>query len=369
MVRSMRCGAAILGIGLWLAVTLPAQHTAPVAVDAIVTDGDGRPLAGAEFADSWSCVAGSWVGTRSCSPPEEKAPLRSDADGRLRGTWILDPFERPLLGRSADGNLVAVVRPEVTADHALVVRHPIVLQPAVLLRVVVRAPAAVSLWLRELARASPWCPFASHYASDAPQVRLPLPPGSYEVVAAAGHSRSSARTIVLPAGRGEVDAGAFTILWRPFDLLGEVLPDWELASVDNLAPERATLAALRGRPLLIVFDEWGRRWQPRGDLRQGVAALASHPRRSAFHVVLFDTSTRPPGFDQPPNEPVVERTLPLLRPLPGKNADTLYGSNWAIVVLDADGRLVHCGRGLAEAVAALERLLPPIPVSPAEERR
>jgi hypothetical protein len=32
---------------------------------------------------------------------------------------------------------------------------------------------------------------------------------------------------------------------------------------------------------------------------------------------------------------------------------------WAVVAVDADGRLLHCGRGLAEAMAALERVLPP----------
>ncbi len=46
------------------------------------------------------------------------------------------------------------------------------------------------------------------------------------------------------------------------------------------------------------------------------------------------------------------------RRVSGKNADTLYGSNWAIVALDGDGRLLHCGRGLGEAVAAIERALP-----------
>ena len=55
---------------------------------------------------------------------------------------------------------------------------------------------------------------------------------------------------------------------------------------------------------------------------------------------------------------LLERTLPVLRPAMGKNADALYGSNWAVVAVDADGRLLHCGRGLAGAMAAIERVLP-----------
>lgn len=74
--------------------------------------------------------------------------------------------------------------------------------------------------------------------------------------------------------------------------------------------------------------------------------------------MLFDTSVRIPWpAPQPPAEPVIERIFPLLTPMAGKNADTLYGSNRAAIVLDRDGRLVHCGRDLGGAVEALEKLL------------
>jgi hypothetical protein len=75
-------------------------------------------------------------------------------------------------------------------------------------------------------------------------------------------------------------------------------------------------------------------------------------------VVLFDTSTRGTPSADTPHEPIVERSLPVLRPVAGKNADALYGSNWAIVAIDADGRLQLCGRDLGAAVAAIERALP-----------
>lgn len=353
--------AATSAVLCWLAATLPAQTTTNVAVDTVVTDAAGRPLAGAEFADRWQFAAGRWCGELSCSPPDQKAPLRSDAEGRLRGTWVMDPFDTPLLGRSPEGALVAVVRPEWTAGHESVVRQPVVLRPAVVLRGVVRAPGPVSVFVQQVATQVERLGFGWGFRSDTPQVRLPLPPGTYQVTVGAGHSRATTRTIVLSGDRGEVDAGSFTILWQPFDLVGEVLPDWELASVDNLPTERSTLAALRGKPLLIVFDAWGRRFVSVPVPRQGVAALAHHARRAGFEVVLFDTSTGPPSPGELPEEPVVERTLPVLHPVAGKNADTLYGANYAIVVLDRDGRLVHCGRDLPAAVAALERLLPAAP--------
>ena len=57
------------------------------------------------------------------------------------------------------------------------------------------------------------------------------------------------------------------------------------------------------------------------------------------------------------DEPVIERMFPLLTPVAGRNADTLFGSNWAAIVLDRDGRLMHCGPDVGGAIEALERLL------------
>jgi hypothetical protein len=362
----MRAEPVVFVAWCWLLVALPAQTTTNVAIDALVVDAAGAPVADVEFADVWDFTTGRWCGSLSCSPPDQKAPLRSDAAGRVRGTWIMDPFDRPLLGWSQDRRLVAIVRPTVGADHAFVVRDRIVLQPAVVLAGEAKTTGAVSVFVGDAdgkTAGAPdpvrvHAPFQHAFAFATGRFRIPLPAGRYQVTARTGHSGSTTRTIVLPAGRGEVDAGAFTIRWQPFDLVGEVLPDWELAAVDNLPLAAAALHAFRGRPLLVVFDEWGRKWYPNGDLRAGVAALAHHPRRAEFAVVLFDTSMRGGIVDQPPDEPRVERTLPVVRPVPGKNADTLYGSNWAIVALDADGRLLHCGRGLGDAVAAIEGSLP-----------
>lgn len=358
----VRCDAAVL-LGAMLSVSVSAQRTDLVRVDTIVSDVDGHPIAGAEFADLWDCVGGHWQGTMMCQPADQKGPLRSDAEGRLRGTWIRNPFGQPLFGRSSDGGLVAVVAAAETATHELVVSAPLVLWPARVLCGEVKARGVLRLPVRSMGRAADLPNESRHwlnFTSDEPRFRLPLPPGVYQVAAGVGYSHATTRTVVLTEDRPEVDMGPITILWRPFDLPGEVLPDWEIASAVNIAPERATLAALRGQPLLVVFDEWGTRFRPEPELRQGVAALGEHARRDAFRVVLFDTSMRPPGWPEtPPNEPVVERRFALVRPVPSHSADTLYGCNQAIVVLDRDGRLVHCGRVLPDALAALERLLSP----------
>ncbi|MCU0864140.1 MAG: hypothetical protein MUC36_10130 [Planctomycetes bacterium] len=356
MLRAQLLSLHVLGC---LVTGMPAQRTTDITVDTIVVDGNGQPVAGAEFADMWSHAGGRWQGQLCCSPADAKEPLRSDAEGRLRGQWTMDPFDRPLLGWSADRLSCAIARPTANADHSLSVREPIVLRPAVVLRGEVKASGPVSVQVIEPYRPTDVrCRFMMGFGFDAPRFALPLPPGHYEVSARAGLSGARPRTIVLPAGRAEVDAGSFTIQWQPFDLVGEVLPDWELAAADNLPLAQATLPSFRGKPLLVVFDEWGRSRSPNQELRRGVADLARHARRSEFAVVLFDTSTRGPWPDQPPDEPVVERVLPVLRPAMGKNADALYGSNWAVVAVDADGRLLHCGRGLAEALAAIERVLP-----------
>lgn len=338
-----------------------AQDSTPVKVDTVVVDADGSAVAGAEFADTWDWASGRWRGSLHCNEPDAKSPLRSAADGALRGHWMMDLLDRPLLGWSADQRLVAIVAPSVTDDHSIVVHTQVVLRPAVLLRGRGKTDGAVSVYVSE-AEGDPEPTrfggrFGYCFTFDAPEFAIPLPPGRYQVTVRAGLSRSRTRTLVLPAGRTDVDAGPFTIQWQPFDLLGEVLPDWELASADNLPLAQASLASFRGKPLLCVFDEWGRtlHWSP--DLRQGTADLARHARRAEFAVVLFDTSTRGALPAEPPPEPIVERTLPVLRPVPGKNADTLYGSNYAIVVLDADGRLRHCDRDLAGAIAVLDELL------------
>ena len=103
---------------LSMAADASPQVTTRVEVDALVNDASGEPVAGAKFGDSWAFSAGSWRSALSLGrpgAPEEKAPLISDLEGRLRGTWIMDPFAAPLLGLSADGGLAIFV----TADYEI----------------------------------------------------------------------------------------------------------------------------------------------------------------------------------------------------------------------------------------------------------
>lgn len=349
-----------------LGAALVAQTTRTVRVDARVVDSNGQPVANAEFADRWECVAGSWRGSLGCAAPEERQPLCSDAQGRLRGIWIEDPFQTPLLGYSADRRLVTFVHVESDpTTHEAFVRGDVCLLPAVVLRGQLRTtierpqgPMRVAL---ALARPhSPGMELPTTVLCDAPEFAWPVPAGTYRLSLGFGHGHAPWRTAVVAAGRAECDLGPITVPPRPFDLLGEVLPDWEVATARNAPAADVALPRLRGRPLLVAFDEWGGPLSTGPEVRAALAALAGHARRREFAVVLFDTSQRTPEQKvyAKPDEPVVEAMFPVVEPAPTSAAEALYGSRWAIVVLDPDGRLVHCGREVKAAVAALERLLP-----------
>jgi hypothetical protein len=165
---------------------------------------------------------------------------------------------------------------------------------------------------------------------------LPLPAGTYRLRLRYGFGSAAWRTFIAPAERTEFELGPVTVPSKPLDLIGEVLPDWTLDSTGEARVEQISLAKFRGKPLLLAFDEWGGPIVAGARTRPALAALASHPRRSDFAVVLYDT---------------------VLTPSPHSDANELYGTRWAIAVLDADGRLAHCGREVPDAVAVLERLL------------
>lgn len=350
-------------VATFAAASALAQTTTAMAVDALVCDPSGKPVAGVEFGDRWSCANTRWSATLGCNPPDQRAPLTSDAEGRPRGLWIEDPGETPLLGLSADRRLAGFVHGSYDPDtHRPQVVGRIVLQPATVLRGAMRtsapmpadAPRSLVLGFAHPVHAG--LQSGVPFGLDANTFALPLPPGTYSVTVRIGRSGATGRTATLEAGRETLDLGPISVPLVPFDLLGEVLPDWHVDRAENVALEKATLAAFRGKPLLVCFDEFGARWYPRGDTRKQLAELGQHPRRGDFQVVLFDTSVRVGSLPaEPPDEPVVERLYPLVADGTGATADR-YGSRWATVVLDRDGRLVHCG-SLGEAVPALERLL------------
>jgi hypothetical protein len=271
----------------------------------------------------------------TCGDAGSKQPLRSDEQGRLRGVWIENPFNQPLLGYSEDRRLVAFAFSNAhPTTHQAELRGELVLVPAVhvvgRLRTTVAPPRGVLAI--DVLRAHPEHPAVQRgvlLQLEAPDFSLPLPAGTYRLRLRYGFGSAAWRTFIAPAERTEFDLGPVTVPSKPLDLIGEVLPDWTLDSTGGA----------RTRPAL--------------------AALASHPRRSDFAVVLYDTSLRDPQQKAAavPNGPEVEKLFTVLTPSPHSDANELYGTRWAIAVLDADGRLAHCGREVPDAVAVLERLL------------
>lgn len=241
-----------------------AQTTTEMTVDALVCDPSGKPVAGVEFGDRWSCANTRWSATLGCNPPDNRAPLTSDAEGRLRGIWVEDPFATPLLGLSADRRLAGFVHGSYDPDtHRPQVVGRIVLQPATVLRGAMRtsapmpadAPRAFVLGFAHPMHAG--LQSGVPFGLDANTFALPLPPGTYSVTVRIGRSGATGRTALLEAGRETLDLGPISVPLVPFDLLGEVLPDWHVDRAENVAFEKASLAAFRGKPLLVCFDEFG----------------------------------------------------------------------------------------------------------------
>ncbi|MGE0142819.1 MAG: hypothetical protein AB7I19_06105 [Planctomycetota bacterium] len=180
------------------------------------------------------------------------------------------------------------------------------------------------------------------------------------------------RTVQLDDTSAVFELGNVSVPLPAFDLVGELLPDWHVTAARNLPLEKAALGEFRGKPLLIHFDEYGN--PPRLDQasREALAALARHPSRAAFGVVLFGSTrdwladlpprTPNPEFDRlfpppKPPEPLVETMFPLLSDDTG-TTQTRYGSHWGTVLLDRDGRLLVHG-DLATVIRALEREIAP----------
>ncbi|MBI5851292.1 MAG: hypothetical protein HZB39_09710 [Planctomycetes bacterium] len=359
---------------LLFAAVATAQTTAPIAVDARCIGPNGEPVEGVEFGDRWGAAGGSWSSGFICPDPVNPLRLVSDADGRIAGTWTFSPMETPLLGWNRERTLAAFVLPSHDpVTHESFVRGAIAMRRTVTLRGTLRttAPVAPFRLVVSWTESSPtpretWFAFGSDRADFA----LALPPGRYELRAGAGHGGAPPRTIVVDGSRDELELGPISVPLLAFDLIGEVLPDWNVTQARNLALERASLGEFRGKPLLIHFDDYGNPSHMAQTTRDALAALATHPSRSSFHVVLFGPTRdllaglpeRPvnPEFDRlfprpKPPEPRVEAMFPLLSDDTG-TTEARYGVLWGTALLDRDGRLLMHG-DLASAIAALDRHL------------
>lgn len=359
---------------LLLAAAAPAQTTAPVSVDARCIGLDGAPVEGVEFGDRWVATDGAWRPAFLCPDPQNPLRLASDADGRIAGTWTLSPMGTPLLGWSRDRSLVAIVPPEWTGTPpAARVSGTIAMQRAVRVRGAIRttAPAAhhglyVTWQVQE-----PWPNDEGFgFGMDRPDFEIALPPGRYALHAHAGRGAGLPRTLVLDPARDVVELGPISVTLPALDLIGEVLPDWNVTQARNVALVDASPAAFRGKPLLICFGDYGNPPRLSQQERDTLARLAAHPSRSSFHVVLFGPThdflaglpERPPHpefdrlFPKPkPPEPRVEAMFPLLSDDTG-TTEARYGVLWGTALLDRDGHLLMHG-DLAAVIAALERHL------------
>lgn len=130
-----------------------------------------------------------------------------------------------------------------------------------------------------------------------------------------------------------------------------MLPDWDVEAAIHLDLQDATLAHFRGRPLLLVLDEFSGRPYLLKDAATALGELARHPRAKEFGVVLFDTAF---GGAWPAGGPasIAGSTFPIVGDRTPATTDR-YGSRWAIAALDADGRLLHVGRTLDAALARI----------------
>jgi hypothetical protein len=365
--RVLPCVAAIM---LCPAGLLVGQTTEPVVVDAIVCQPDGRPLAGVRFGDAWGLLEGRWEPGFICTHPDHPLVLTSDAEGRIRGTWIWSPTLAPLFGLSADGSMAAFVLP--VSDHGekpVHVPERIVLERTVRVRGRMRGAAdAVKdavCYLTWTERNDWGLPGGIHFGLRDAAFELPLPPKRYEFRAHCRYGGSqwasaNPRTIVLTPGQTTFDLGPVTLQLGPLALIGEVLPDWHVdvawkpggpPPTTASALENTNLADFRGKPLLVQFGDFA---QVPKEAWAALTGLANHPHAESFAVVLFSIAKA--GWPPPGGSPVIQQVLPMFWDTTGATAAS-YDVRWATIVLDADGRLVCCG-GIEEAMAALETLLP-----------
>ncbi len=359
---------------LVLGAALGAQTTMGIRVDARCVDPQGDPVPSVTLADRWSEVDGHWQWSFECPTPDHPLTLISDQDGRVRGTWVLSPFATPLLAWSADHALAAFVAPSF---------DPLTHEGVVVGDLRMQRTTEVHAEIRSLS-ASPACRFGLIWKArdaegnersmhcflglDRRMVDVALPPGTYELSVGIGFGVAPSRSLVIEQDRTSLDLGTIAVPSCAFDLPGEVLPDWHVDHARNIALEDATLAHFRGKPLLVSFADYGN--PPHLDQadRERLGALAAHPQRDRFAVVLFGPTRdllaglppRPPNpeFDKlfpppKPPQPPVESMFPLLGDDTAAT-ERLYGCAWGAIVLDRDGRLLMHG-SLADAITRLEK--------------
>lgn len=347
-----------------------AQTPLEVAVDATVCGPDGEPLAGVQFGDFWTWRDSVLVPRLIMDmEADAQAQLTSDKNGKVRGHWTQDPLGAPLLALSLDRRFAAFVLPRFNAAHKAEVTGKIVLLRAVKLRLELRAPRVRGaflplswefFWTQDdvdpFGKTRPRQCFQS-FKLSADRAEIPLPPRRYKFRLRSFYNDPRWRTVVLEAGRDSFDLGTITPNIPPLELLDEVLPNWHVDAARNIELADASLGHFRGKPLLVHFH-FTDRYLFRDDraTRAALAALASHPRKAGFGVVLFDLVVPAAYRDGAPPEPDIEEMFPIVGDSSGKTC-AIYGRiREGAILLDRDGKLLACGR-LEKVIEELERLL------------
>ncbi len=350
-----------------VACALPAQYPVTVTADALVCDREGIPLVGVELGTTANLVNGTLLMKLPGNTSGGDTCLTTDSSGRVRGKWGAMPapgWQLSLLAVSRDRKLAAFVYPypEVGLRFYAITKK-IILGPAVKLRFEVAAPLvprervefSLSLthsYSRLSSGLSPYDVKAAFTIKlDGPEVEIPIPANRYALILRSGRGRSTlARTVVLHEERPIFEFGTIHPRYFPLELLGEVLPDWHIDCTRNISLEFSQLADLRGKPLLVHFL----RVSPWKNREEGLARLATHPRRDQFRVVLFNSwyEHSIPGIPNPkPRE--IRTTWPVLTDKTGETSN-MYGlGESTTILLDRDGKLLVCGKTEA-VVKALE---------------
>lgn len=363
---------SLLAAGLLLAGQAISQTPYPIYVDAVVTDPDGRPLAGVEFGDHWS----SSEGTLTAAINNAETGWRSDEVGRVKGIWTMDPGQTPLFAISQDRRFAARVAYTFATHegHDGSILGTIVLQPAIELVTEIDVPLSAGAPAPFLCTAAwitqnpdePEKQFASpdlyqqRFVMKDGQVRVvvPVSPEHRYTLTVASKLASQSRTVIIPPGERRADLGAISLPFSPLELRGALFPDWHVDAAQGLPIEHCMPCNFRGKPVLVLLRFYSPlEHGPRYDNyeQKCLAGLAQHPQRDQFHVLILDLD---PWHKSrvPSREPRFE-LFPVLTDWSGENA-AMYGLGFdgAAIILDQQGRLDGYAP-LDAGAKILERLL------------
>ena len=385
---ALRPPACLLLLAAWVAdaAPLPAQTTEDVRVDALVTDADGRPLAGVEFGDFWIHRDGSWAPRMLGNGAGEPEFLVSDVGGRVRGDWTCC-FGMPLLALSPDRRLSARVRgQDCRAIEGGTKPATIVMAPAVEISVRFDLPEPAEPDSRFFCSVS-WVPpprpedqsssayaewsHANHagweFESEQGLMRIMIPRsptnryGIRPRLPALGDEWLQQYTFSVPPDAPSCDLGTISVPFSPTACLGQYLPEWLVMEASGSPREAGLPSDFAGKPLIVLLRRFSRLADAAPEetrVRELAETLAAHPRREEFQILLLNID--PWHRTLKDLDKFGIRQLPMV--LDGTTVSTrLFPPECGeALLLDRTGRLVAFEAMEGGVLTALARLLEPI---------